>query len=120
MPKKLDQKTLEQIYERRTPDSHKQEITDDFTLDSQKKYELGQKEHGGKLWRKPTIHFMGEEILDQWAYYHVLREQWARVEHLLGAEIQRLNKACTPIPDNLQAACNIMKTGNEAGQELAD
>lgn len=116
----LNEETLEKIYARRTPESHKEEITDDFTTESQKKYDVGQKEHGGKLWKKPTIHFMGEEILDQWAYYHVLREQWALVESLLADEIKRVGDQGLPIPEKLREAHNIMKTGNKKGEQLKD
>jgi len=41
-----------------------------------KKYEAGQKEHGGNLWEKPgLLESMEEEVLDQWHFIQALKQQ---------------------------------------------
>lgn len=55
---------------------HMLRVSADFVIAYQKKYPKGQKQHGGNLWQKPgMLKNMEEEILDQWSYYHVMKEQ---------------------------------------------
>lgn len=100
--------------EARTPESHAAEIAADFDVAVKKKYQIGQAEHGGRLWEKPVEAFTEEEVIDQWTYLHTAREQRALMKALLGEAIEEQNW------DKVQKAFNVLVTGNIAGQKLTD
>ena len=49
---------------------HEEEIADWFAKAMSKKYRAGQDEHGGKLWRKPMLKNMQDEVVDLVVYFH--------------------------------------------------
>ena len=104
----------------RTPERHIDKVTVDFSTECREKYENGQKEHGGELWRKPVAGMIGEEIVDQWVYYHVLREQINTVKQLLQKEILRTTNGGEDVSDNLAKAYNILEYGNPEGEKTSD
>lgn len=56
--------------------AHIESITQRFTQDIRKKYERGQREHGGNLWTKPgMMPNLRAEILDFVVYQDTLQEQ---------------------------------------------
>lgn len=81
-----------------------------------KKYLAGDKEHGGKLWRKPIMYFMGEEITDLNVYWQTLKVQWEDVLLLVYAAYT--NKDCSSeVRDILDKALNVLTMGNREGEE---
>lgn len=66
---------------------HARRVCIDTTNAVIKKYKIGQKEHGGNLWRKPVINFMGDELTDHIVYFHVLKEQWNEMEKIATAAL---------------------------------
>lgn len=69
----------------RTPESHAAEIGDEARRLIIAKYKAGQREHGGRLWRKKGIVDMAlEEAVDQVIYLLTLRDQLAAAGISLG------------------------------------
>jgi hypothetical protein len=57
-------------------EAHLKEMQDAFLKLSRKKYESGQKEHGGVFWEKPgMLSMLEEELVDAWHYVRTLRRQ---------------------------------------------
>lgn len=52
----------------KTPKEHRDVLADEFVTAFKAKYDKGQAEHGGELYRKDCSAFAEEEILDFWAY----------------------------------------------------
>ena len=90
---------------------HIEQIVDDVSSDVETKYMAGQDEHGGKLWRKPVLDFMGEEVTDMNVYFHVLKYQNHKMK-LIAQE--GLQGACDPAVA-LQKVFNVLTIGNEDG-----
>lgn len=89
------------------------------TKDMEKKYSAGQREHGGKLWRKPMLKHMWAEIVDLLHYYHTHAYQIEKCIAILEAEEKRNNWLTLAEGSVL----NILRTGNEDGvmeEELAE
>lgn len=77
------------------------------------KYKAGQKEHGGNLWRKPVINFMGDELTDHIVYFHVLKQQWKEMEKIAK---EGLNTKVPQAADALVKILNILTIGNAEGK----
>lgn len=109
----------------RTSDNHGVEITKDFSDAYIEKYKKGQAEHGGQFWRKPTLNFMAEEIMDMWAYYHVHQEHVQQIKKLAFDGIAIAvgdSELLVPLGDNKQKDAllkiyNILEYGNEEGHK---
>ena len=86
-----------------------------------KKYEKGQEEHGGKLWRKPIMDYIGEEIIDMVIYWATFKTQWKellhtiRYLHLLTLDPQ--TNTTHEIKMLAGKALNLMERGNVEGEE---
>lgn len=71
----------------RTAKSHIISILSNFSDSAYNKYMAGQKEHGGRLWRKPLVREVTAEAIDFVIYVSTLAEQlalakkWAKKEH---------------------------------------
>lgn len=62
----------------RTPESHATDLAQEAATLIRAKYEAGQREHGGELWRKTGIIDMAiDEAVDQIVYLLTLRDQLA-------------------------------------------
>lgn len=95
-----------------TPEEHMEVLMDTFRAAWEEKYMKGQREHGGRLWRKRTTDFLVEEVLDFVSYVGVLAPQLKKVEQILEAgQNGGANQAYTAIG----RALNILKYGNEEG-----
>lgn len=72
------------------------ELGADFAELMERKYEAGQKEHGGNLWEKDVremIRAARDEVVDQWAYLDAIERGVDRMEALCDiqdAEIKML------------------------------
>lgn len=58
-----------------TPEDHKAAIIAWFSKAFIKKYDIGQIEHTGRLWRKNTQAMLEEEVIDFISYVFTRREQ---------------------------------------------
>lgn len=58
--------------------SHLRRIKSSFTFHVDQKYRAGQREHGGDLFTKPTLHVLDsaiEEVVDAYVYLTTIRER---------------------------------------------
>lgn len=99
----------------RTTTTHPHEILAEIRGPLLAKYAKGQLEHGGRLWEKPVLGFMFEEIVDLVVYYSVLKEQHAEA-------VRRLEQAMAYGPGQpghalecTREAYWILTRGNAAG-----
>jgi len=98
---------------------HATSISSWFTDAMRKKYYIGQKEHGGRLWRKPTADELGKEVLDFVVYYAVLKDHLQRIKEIcFEGAYQRGRWRDDPV-GALLAIHNILEIGNEEGIEEA-
>lgn len=104
-----DVPSLEEI---QTPEEHMEVLMDTFRAAWEEKYMKGQREHGGRLWRKRTTDFLVEEVLDFVSYVGVLAPQLKRVEEIL---YEGQNGSANNAFDAIGRALNILKYGNEDG-----
>lgn len=76
------------------------------------KYERGQREHGGDLFRKSVLPHLVEEVVDLVVYVAVLQEQITKIEMLceLGSVAYEGDKQAF-----LTAICNLITKGNMEG-----
>lgn len=97
-----------------TPEQHMDACIKAFGKAWREKYMIGQAEHGGKLWRKSTLGFLSEEVLDFVSYVAVLGPQLKEVEALLE---EALLPTTNPVyyQDRIQKALNILRVGNPEG-----
>lgn len=85
------------------------------------KYLKGQAEHGGSLWRKPVINFMGDELTDHICYFHVLKQQWNEMIEIadsalkIPANPEMESPRATGYRDSLTKIRNILTVGNKEG-----
>lgn len=93
------------------PDHHVALILDRFAADFHKKYAKGQIEHGGRLWRKPVLPFLVEEVLDFVSYADVIGRQHEVMKEICAEALHH--------PDHALAAIgmirNILVFGNPEG-----
>jgi hypothetical protein len=107
-----------------TPEDHMNRISAWFTLFMQAKYEAGQKEHGGKLWRKNVVHAMKDEVIDMVVYFEVLEGQYRKavqeLEHAMEiiGEFERddFTDRTEEIHDAVKFAYNVLVYGNRDGE----
>lgn len=81
------------------------------------KYERGQREHGGRLWRKPQLERLTDEVLDLAVYTFTLRDQHQRaIEELRKGLNARTDQfAYAYVCDGARRALNILTKGNPDG-----
>ena len=66
------------------PEGHLANIQQTIGVEIERKYRLGQAEHGGDLWeRVPLVDDMIEESIDQMTYALTLKSQLTQVKQLL-------------------------------------
>ena len=97
-----------------TPLSHAEDILNTFFIDAKAKYLAGQAEHGGRLWRKPVLPMLYQEVLDLPIYLLTLIDQIAEVKRLVGVAYWA-NKDNIEVDANLTKAMNILNFGNADG-----
>jgi hypothetical protein len=94
-----------------TPEQHLSEIQRWFTQKHGQKYRAGQREHGGRLFRKPVMDFLVEEVLDFCSYVHVLKGHWDQVRDITGA----VRCGGMNAEDGIEMIRNIIDFGNPEG-----
>ena len=92
-----------------TPLSHAEDVITTFTVDAKRKYLWGQEEHGGRLWRKPVLPMLYQEVLDLPIYLLTLMDQIGAVRSLLNEAMASGDLEC------VMRALNILNTGNLEG-----
>lgn len=95
-----------------TPEEHMEVLMDTFRAAWEEKYMKGQREHGGRLWRKRTTDFLVDEVLDFVSYVGVLAPQLNRVEEILE---KGQDGSANQAMDAIRRALNILRVGNEEG-----
>jgi len=114
---------MEKIYTPFNALDHEEEISRWFTGLMRDKYRAGQDEHGGKLWRKPMLKHMTEEVIDLVVYMQTHTQQ----QHQLTALLMRAKSLIETFPyeftDGLaecegviNRALNLLVEGNEEGK----
>ena len=85
-----------------------------FRPKASKKYDRGQKEHGGYLPHTASLEDLEEEIIDAWFYLQAIKE---RQGHQKGAKIARIHVNQHNVRSNLKMDCNkpvlTVKTGGK-------
>lgn len=89
---------------------HAQRIANWISIALDRKYQAGQREHGGNLRHKAVMPHIIEEIVDTVVYVSVLQEQ-----HALTTAILELGISADNPKEYLTAALNILNTGNLYG-----
>lgn len=98
-------------------EQHSDMMAADFAYLMRRKYEAGQKQHGGKLWRKPMLAHMRAEIVDLVNYFLTHEAQVAQAIEILEKFLVSLH-----IEPELYSTCNagralnVLKYGNEDGE----
>ena len=83
-------------------EDHLANIQQTIGVEIERKYRLGQAEHGGDLWeRVPLVEDLIEEALDQMTYALTLKSQLGRVKKLL-------DDARNAAPDNPVSAQKLI------------
>lgn len=95
-----------------TPQDHKERIISWFTEKWSKKYDNGQVEHGGKLWRKQCLPFLVEEMLDFFSYVAVLAPQLLMAAQ---AADEASTKCTCSARHDIRKVANLLSIGNEEG-----
>jgi hypothetical protein len=83
------------------------------------KYHQGQAEHGGKLWRKPVLDAITDEIADLMVYWDVQLEQFEEVGLALSGALQNLDQDHGAYPF-VKEAINLLSYGNREGEMEED
>ncbi len=95
-----------------TGEKHAVYIADEARKAIFEKYNAGQKEHGGKLWRKVITPHILEEAIDQIVYILTLRDQLRAAESKLALGL------ATRDWQMVEEGHSILATGNpDGGQE---
>lgn len=81
--------------------AHRDGLAREFLNEFPAKYNAGQREHGGELWRKPLAGEMVKEALDFYAYAKTIEQQHREI-HLLVSLIK-------PKTDKERAAVALIK-----------
>ena len=97
-----------------TPKDHAEAIFDRFAKDGKAKYLRGGEAHGGRLYRKPVLRYLYDEVLDLPSYLLTLIEQTERLKVLI-SEAYWANEMNPVIDLHLTAAMNLLTCGNEDG-----
>lgn len=109
---------------RQTDVLHMHKVMMDTSVEIKKKYKKGYYEHGGRLYNKPVINFINEEIIDNVCYFNVLRDQWNEmIKTIEDARIAASDLSEDITKDVLMTALervyNILTTGNSQGVRMA-
>lgn len=102
----------------RTPDQHINQILTRAAWDAKEKYKAGQEEHGGKLWRKPIMEYIGDEIIDMVIYWYTFREQWNEIrDELSWLEMNLFDSEEVPkwVQERVTQILNLVYHGNMEG-----
>lgn len=100
------------------PYEHRDKIALDFAALVRKKYDQGQKEHGGELWRKPVLFFMVEEVVDMAVYMMTILEQVDQIrEH---CELGMKHTEEEHSHRLFESIKSILEVGNPEGEKLDD
>ena len=102
-----------------TPEQHIQTLLDTFGAAARKKYDTGQEEHGGKLWRKPIMNYVMDEIIDMVIYWFTFRFQWQELRALLvSLELRVVDDPDVPedVTETIGRIINLMDIGNPDGE----
>jgi len=105
-----------------TAKKHEQEIIDEVSTDISQKYRAGQKEHGGRLWRKPMVSHMVEEVNDLVVYLYTHRKQQLLLIGLLFEARDIMTRADEAGHysyglEQVNQALNLLLSGNVEGIE---
>ena len=101
-----------------TPQDHINDILYYLDIDARQKYNAGQTEHGGKLWNKPIMDYLGEEIIDLVIYWYTFKEQWKILKRMvLKLEDDMIARPETPpvLVRQMEEIANLVVCGNTAG-----
>lgn len=72
-----------------SPEEHRDALAREFEEAFKAKYDKGQAEHGGRLWRKNCAGMLLEEVLDFWAYARTMEAQRQAAVSLLQEALSR-------------------------------
>lgn len=100
-----------------TPADHAEAVIQRFSEDARQKYMKGDKEHGGRLYRKPVLGYLYDEVLDLPIYLLTLMEQMKMVEQLLVDAYWANGESPAMVNRKISEAINILRYGNEDGIE---
>jgi hypothetical protein len=96
-----------------TPGEHVEEIISWIAKKVKSKYYAGQEEHGGKLWRKPMLKNLEEEVTDLIVYLQTHEMQQLKLIALLTEATHQDNgQDMLPL---VRSALNLILVGNEEG-----
>jgi RecJ-like exonuclease len=99
----------------RSWENHAADVVATLSTAILRKYQAGQSEHGGKLWRKPMLRHLVAEAVDLNVYLMTHIEQIQIVRELLRKALNK-NHA-ESIKSVVQEALNMLETGNLDGVE---
>jgi len=102
---------------------HLGQIVGECVDDLVDKYTLGQKEHGGRLWRKPCLPRLKDEALDMIVYVYTLDEQHCAAMELLEQARTLYDEpghGMDEVMDLVSRAFNILLKGNPDGDDEED
>ena len=102
---------------------HELEIEAWYVEKMRAKYRAGQDEHGGKLWRKPMVKHMIEEVIDLTVYMQTHEQQQLALlatlmeaGDILESKVEDTTAIQARALSLVEAAINIMLYGNEEGE----
>jgi len=98
-----------------TPKQHIEDIINEFSTLAKKKYNKGQKEHGGKLWRKPVVNEVMSEAIDFIIYVSTMLKQIETAKTYLKEFLDegiQINSSS----DKVLYAFNTLEYGNPEGK----
>jgi len=97
-----------------TWEEHQNYILARFGANFKFKYEVGQKEHGGRLWKKAPFNMLKDEAVDFISYVYTLENHLNDVTSLLTNAIVAEDWAL------VGDALNVLQVGNEEGRMEED
>jgi hypothetical protein len=101
--------------------NHKLFVANSTAEEIVNKYDKGQEEHGGKLWRKPIMDYIGEEIIDMAIYWSTFKVQWKELLHIIRylhlLTLDPQTNTTSEIKALAEKALNLMERGNVEGDE---
>jgi len=95
-------------------EEHQAAISSRFEKDFESKYEIGQRQHSGRLWRKSTFPMLKEEAIDFISYLYTLED------HLLDVKVLLSNAMADGDWALVGEAFNILVEGNAEGRKEED
>jgi len=95
--------------------AHREQLVEQFAAAFRAKYDAGQREHGGRVWRKPNMLREGtHEILDLWVYLKTEEAQKCLVRRLLADAMASNDWGA------VAEAYNVLTAGNPEGEREED